>query len=205
MPTRSASAIGHLLSALMICTLPLPALANPGHPAHTNAVSMLTEGLLHPLAGADHLLAMLAVALWSAMVYPALKRAISLPLSFSLILLLGALLGMAGLRIPLVEPLIMASLLVLGLMLVGMARLPVQAGAALVGFFAFFHGAAHGMELPEGGGAILFILGFMISTLLIHCTGMVAGVILTHKHTWPARLAGAGIASYGAVLMIAGQ
>lgn len=205
MPSLLASATRRSLSALIIFALPLPVLAHPGHPAHPDTLSMLTEGLLHPLAGIDHLLAMLAVGLWSATAYPSPKRAITVPLSFSLILLLGALIGMAGLQIPLVEPLIMASLFVLGLMLAGMARLPVQAAATLVGFFAFFHGAAHGMELPEGGGAMLFILGFMISTLLIHCTGMVAGAILTHRHTWPARLAGAGIASYGAVLMVAGQ
>ena len=192
-----------LLAMPLLLCLSQPALAHPGHHAHPDGLSMLTDGLLHPLAGPDHLLAMLAVGIWSAMVYPTLKRAIYIPISFSLILLVGALMGMAGMHVPLVEPLILASLLVLGLMLAGMARLPLLLGSILVAFFAFFHGAAHGMELPAGGSAILFILGFMVSTLLIHCTGMVAGTILTRRRTWPARLAGAGIASYGAVLMLA--
>ena len=200
-----ATNLQKMLTTLSLFSLAQPVLAHPGHAEHTDTLSMLTEGLLHPLAGPDHLLAMLAVGIWSALVYPSLKRAIAIPLSFSIILLVGALMGMAGLRIPLVEPLIMTSLLVLGLMLAGMARLPLSVGAALVAFFAFFHGAAHGMELPQGGAAILFILGFMVSTLLIHCTGMVAGAILTRRHAWPARLAGAGIASYGAILMLAGH
>ncbi len=194
-----------LVMTFVMSCISLSAMAHPGHLEHTDAVSMLTEGFLHPLAGPDHLLAMLAVGIWSALAYPSLKRAIYIPLSFSLILLFGALTGMAGMRIPLVEPLIMASLLVLGLLLASMARLPLAAGSVLVAFFAFFHGAAHGMELPDGGNAGLFIMGFMISTLLIHCTGMTAGAILTRQHTWPARLAGIGIASYGAMLMVAGQ
>jgi len=192
-------------AALALLSLAQPVLAHPGHPEHTDTLSMLADGLLHPLTGPDHLLAMLAVGVWSALVYPSIKRAIALPLAFSTIVLLGALLGMAGLSIPLVEPLIMASLLVLGLMLAGMAKLPLPLGAGLVAVFAFFHGAAHGMELPEGGTAFLFVLGFMVSTLLIHCIGMVAGAILTQRHAWPARLAGAGIASYGAILMLAGH
>ncbi|PJX23817.1 urease accessory protein UreJ [Advenella sp. S44] len=193
------------LAALALAGLPLATLAHPGHFEHVDPMSMFNEGLLHPLTGPDHLLAMLAVGIWSAMAYPSLKRAIYIPLSFSSILLVGALLGMAGMQIPLVEPLIMASLLVLGLMLAGMARLSLATGSALVAFFAFFHGAAHGMELPEGGAASLFILGFMLSTLFIHCVGMIAGAILARHRTWMARLTGAGIASYGAVLFLTVQ
>ncbi|WP_193086732.1 HupE/UreJ family protein [Advenella sp. FME57] len=200
-----ATQMRKMLTALALLSLAQPVLAHPGHPGHTDTISMLTDGLLHPLAGPDHLLAMLAVGVWSALVYPSIKRAVYVPLSFSIILLVGALMGMAGLHIPLVEPLIMASLLVLGLMLAGMTRLPLPVGSVLVAFFAFFHGAAHGLELPQGGTAIVFILGFMASTLLIHCTGMVAGAILTRRHVWPARLAGAGIASYGAILMLTGH
>jgi len=192
-------------AALALLSLSRPALAHPGHPEHTDTLSMLSEGLLHPLAGPDHLLAMLAVGVWSALVYPSLKHAIYIPLSFSTLLFAGALLAMAGVRIPLIEPLIMTSLLVLGLMLTGVTRLSLSVAAMLVAFFALFHGVAHGVALPQGGTAIVFIAGFMVSTLLIHCTGMVAGAILTRRHAWPARLAGAGIASYGAILMLAGH
>jgi len=195
----------YCLAVLVLTGLPLTALAHPGHFEHIDAMSMFNQGLLHPLTGPDHLLAMLAVGIWSAMAYPSLKRAVYIPLSFSSILLFGALMGIAGMQVPLVEPLIMASLLVLGLMLAGMARLSLITGSALVAFFAFFHGAAHGMELPEGGPASLFIVGFMLSTLFIHCAGMVAGAIMTRHKTWVARLTGAGIASYGAVLLLTGQ
>jgi urease accessory protein len=94
-------------------------------------------GLLHPLTGADHLAAMVAVGLWSALVarraWPDLLWA---PLGFAALLLAGAVLGLAGVGMPAVEPMIAASLLVLGLLVATRVRLPGLAAAALVGVFA---------------------------------------------------------------------
>lgn len=141
------------------------ALAHPGHELPGN---MLMEGLTHPLTGVDHLLAMFAVGLWSALAHENIRTAIWTPVSFLCLLLIGALLGMAGLSLPAIEPIIMASLMVLGLLVASRISLPNWTGAALAGFFALFHGIAHGAELPVGGSAVLYIIGFMLATFALH-------------------------------------
>src|SRR5690606_7907924 len=105
-----------------------------------------------------------------------------------------------GARLPAVEPMIMASLFVLGLLLAQRIALPRAASAALVGFFAVFHGLAHGSELPPGASAAMFVTGFMLSTLCLHAVGLAAGFALKDRAAWLSRLAGAGIAVYGAAL-----
>lgn len=175
------------------------ALAHPGH-IHEPATGMLTAGLMHPLTGVDHLLAMLAVGLWAAMSQKSWSQAIWTPLSFACLLLAGALAGIAGVRLPAVEPVIVASLLVLGLLLASRTSLPKAASAVLVGFFAVFHGLAHGAELPPGAGAAVFIAGFMLSTLALHVLGLLTGFVLKQRASWVSRVAGAGIAAYGIAL-----
>lgn len=123
------------------------------------------------------------------------------PASFLCLLLVGALAGVAGLHLPAVEPIIMASLLVLGLLVASRATLPNWAGSALVGFFALFHGMAHGAELPHAASPAYFIAGFMLATLALHLIGLVAGFNLKQRHAWLTRIAGAGIAGYGVALL----
>src|SRR5690606_25471009 len=89
--------------------------AHPGHIDQTQH-SMFAAGLLHPLTGLDHLLAMLAVGLWSALTHQSLRRAMLAPVVFLIMLFAGAMLGIMGVQLPLVEPMIMASLLILGLL-----------------------------------------------------------------------------------------
>ena len=182
----------------LLALLSTIAYAHPGH--DTNHI--LISGFIHPITGIDHLLAMLAIGLWSALSLDSLKKAIIAPANFALLLLAGTQLGTKGLTMPYVEPLILSSLLVLGLLLVCRTTLPVKTGAVIAGIFALAHGLAHGMELPGDGSAILFIIGFMISTLLIQCTGLLLGFILKTRSQWPGRIAGAGIALYGASLMV---
>lgn len=178
------------------------ALAHPGH-AHEAASHTLAAGLLHPLTGVDHLLAMLAVGLWAAMSHKTLPQALWTPFWFACLLLVGALAGLAGVWLPAVEPVIVASLLVLGLLLAARITLPQAGSAALVGFFAVFHGLAHGSELSPGASAAAFVAGFMLSTLALHALGLAVGFVLKHHAAWISRIAGAGIAAYGLALFAA--
>lgn len=178
------------------------AMAHPGH-LHEAAANMLASGLLHPLTGLDHLFAMVAVGLWAATTRDNLSQALWAPFVFASLLLLGALAGLNGMRLPAVEPMIVASLLVLGLLLATRLALPGVAGAAVAGFFAVFHGLAHGVELPAGGSAASFIAGFMLSTAALHALGLAAGLALKRRSTWLPRLAGAGTAAYGLALLAA--
>ncbi|ARP82588.1 urease accessory protein UreJ [Bordetella genomosp. 8] len=162
--------------------------------------SSAMAGMLHPLSGADHLCAMIAVGMWSAMTA---RRVWVAPLSFAAVLLLGALFGLARVPMPAVEPMIAASLLVLGLLVAARARLPEWAGAAIAALFAFFHGHAHGYELPETASAAAYIAGFMAATVGLHCAGIGAGMALRRAHAWLPRIAGLGVALYGVVLLAA--
>jgi urease accessory protein len=189
--------------ALLSCAA-APALAHPGHALHLHATGeMFLAGVLHPLTGLDHLLAMLAVGLWAALTHKEPRQALWTPASFLILLLVGALLGIGGVRLPAVEPIIMASLLVLGLLVAGRASLPRWGASALVGFFAIFHGLAHGAELPQDQGAAMFITGFMLSTLCLHLAGLGLGYALKRRGTVLTGLTGAGIAGYGLALLAA--
>lgn len=186
-----------------------PALAHPGHDVASVGAS-LASGLLHPLTGADHLLAMVAVGVWSALAVGAVGAGggvLRLPLAFVALMLVGAVLGLAGFALPAVEPMIAASLLVVGLLVALRARLPAGAAMALVGGFALFHGYAHGAELPASAGALPAVLayvgGFAAATVALHLAGIAAGTVLRRHAPWLARAAGAGVALYGVGLMVA--
>ena len=149
-------------------------------------------GFTHPLTGLDHLAAILAVGMWSAMTS---QRVWVAPLSFAALLLVGALMAKAGVAFPAVEPMIAASLLVMGLLLATRQRLPAAAGALLVGGFALFHGAAHGTEL-NGMGALASMVA---STALIHLAGLGMGRVFQNRGAALHRWAGAAVALVGVV------
>ena len=157
----------------------------------------LLAGLSHPISGLDHVLAMIAVGLWGAQLgSPALWL---LPVTFPMVMALGGALGLAGFPLPGVEMGIALSALALGAMVLCEARPPLLAAAALVGFFAVFHGHAHGTELPAGQSGVLYSMGFVIATGCLHAAGIGIGLI----HRWPAgrlvmRVAGGIVALAGA-------
>jgi len=158
-------------------------------------------GFMHPLTGADHLAAMVAVGLWSAL---GARRGLDLlwaPLAFAGMLLVGALTGLAGVQLPAVEPMIAASLLVLGLLVATRIHLPAAGAAAVVGVFAIFHGVAHGHELAGEQGAALTLAGMVGATVLLHLSGIAMGWVLRHANAWLPRVAGAAVVALGATLL----
>ncbi|QIM52674.1 HupE/UreJ family protein [Hydrogenophaga crocea] len=150
----------------------------------------LLAGFLHPVTGLDHLAAMVAVGLWSA---TTTRRFWLAPLAFALTLLVGALLAQGGLSLPAIEPMIAASMLVVGLLLAARARLPEALGAALVGGFALFHGAAHGQELA----GMTALAGMVAGTAALHLAGMGLGRLLLRHSVWWGRVAGAAVTLMG--------
>ena len=184
--------------ALIAMLLPLAAGAHTG--ADGGVHHGFATGFLHPLTGADHLAAMVAVGLWSAL---AARRAwpdlLWAPLAFAGMLLVGALMGLAGVQLPAVEPMIAASLLVLGLLVATRMHLP--AVVAVVGVFAVFHGVAHGYELASEDGAALTLAGMVGATVLLHAAGIAIGWALRRANAWLPRLAGAAVLGLGATLL----
>jgi urease accessory protein len=130
-------------------------------------------GLGHPVGGLDHLLAMLAVGLWAAQLGGRARWA--LPATFVGVMVLGGLMGLSGGALALMEPMIVWSVPLLGLFLLGAWRLPVVVAAVAVGAFAWFHGYAHGAEMPASGHALGYMIGFAVSTAALHGAGFAAG------------------------------
>ena len=129
----------------------------------------IAAGWAHPYSGADHLAAMLAVGLWSALTMRCMWPA---PLVFATMLLVGALLGAAWSA---VEPAIAVSALVLGLLVVTRSRWPAAAGLALTAVFALAHGIAHGQQLGTVHGSWV-LAGLLTATLLLHTVGIALGL-----------------------------
>ena len=153
-------------------------------------------GLLHPISGLDHVLAMVAVGLWGAQLgAPAIWV---LPVAFPLIMALGGMLGLMGVPLPGIEYGIAASALLLGAAVALEVRASLVVTALLVGVFAIFHGHAHGTELPPGQSALLYSMGFVIATGGLHAVGIGIGAV--HRWTWGRyllRAAGAVVAMGG--------
>lgn len=119
-------------------------------------------GMVHPFIGLDHLLAMVAVGIWAALLGGHAQWRV--PLAFLLMLLAGAGIALAGVTLPSVETGIASSVMVLALLIAYTVRFPSGVSLALVGIFVLFHGYAHGMELPLMASAALYGLGFLLAT-----------------------------------------
>ena len=170
----------------------MPALAHPGL---GSAVSF-TAGIAHPLSGLDHIAAMMAVGLWAAVKG---KRALWVwPLTFVAVMLIGGALGLAHIALPFVEPGILASVVVLGLMVALAIDPPVWVGAVIIGVFALLHGHAHGAEVPDTMNGLDYVAGFALATATLHAVGI--GLALTLQRLAPDpvnRLAGVVCAAVG--------
>ena len=175
---------------------PSPAFA---HIERGQAAGFIT-GLQHPWSGLDHVLAMIAVGLWGAQLgNPAMWL---LPVTFPMVMSVGAMMGLLGFPLPGVEIGIALSALLLGIMVLQEVHPKLIIAAALVGFFAIFHGHAHGTELPAGQSGLLYSMGFVMATGCLHGIGITLGLV----HRWPAgklalRIAGAFIAVMGVTFL----
>jgi urease accessory protein len=173
-----------------------PALA---HPQVGQATGFLT-GFAHPISGLDHVLAMVAVGLWGAQLgAPAIWL---LPVAFPMIMAMGGMLGLMGVPLPGIEYGIAASAILLGAAVMLEVRPPLAVAAVLVGFFAIFHGHAHGTELPPGESGLLYSIGFVVATGCLHAAGIGIGTV--HRWSWGRallRAAGGGVALGGVFFM----
>jgi len=133
------------------------------------------NGFTHPLFGADHIVAMVAVGLWGAFLgAPAVWL---LPVIFPTVMAFGGALGVMGVPLPAIETGIALSGIVLGLMVLLATKPPIWVAAVLVGIFAVFHGHAHGTELPTSANPMTYSIGFVISTGLLHLSGIALGLL----------------------------
>jgi urease accessory protein len=160
----------------------------------------LMAGLTHPFVGLDHLLAMFAVGIWAGQLG---GRAVWLiPLTFVSVMAVAATLASFGLLLPLMEPAIACSVMVLGLLIAGSVRLPTSVCALLVSLFAVFHGYAHGLELPQAASPILYGAGFVLATALLHGLG-IGFARNSRQHKMLQRIAGYSLIAASGLLLAA--
>ena len=175
-------------------------LAASSHPvlAHEQAGvgGGLAQGLLHPLTGIDHMIAMVAVGIWGAQLgAPAIWV---LPITFPLVMAAGAVLGVLHVPLPMPELAIALSAVVLGCAVAICLRLPFAAAAAVVAVFAIFHGHAHGVELPSSANPLSYGVGFVVATGLLHLCGIMLGTLTQ----WP--MGRRVIQGFGVIIAILG-
>lgn len=173
--------------------------AHPGHGGNSNSFA---AGLLHPLTGVDHVLAALAVGLYAATVG---RRAWGwLVAAFLACVIGGGILGRQGVQIPWIEHAIAASVLAFGLLIAARARLTIGAAACLIGFFATFHGYAHGSEMAAGLSGAAYGFGFSMATALLLAAGVALGRGFSRYglEALAARLVGSAVAIGGLLLFV---
>jgi urease accessory protein len=165
-----------VLAGVFLALAAMPAAAHPGH-----VLGGWTAGFSHPLNGWDHFVAMVTVGLWAAQHEGRARWAI--PITFVAVMGLGGIAGAFGLPVPGVETVVLLSVIVLAGLVLARRRLPLAGGMAVTGLFAFFHGFAHGHEMPEPSMLVSFGAGFMVATALLHGLGYAAGRIAAETAT----------------------
>jgi urease accessory protein len=190
-----------ILALVILALFPTMAFA---HPDPLHAIGFV-HGFEHPVGGIDHILAMVAVGVFAFLLG---GRALWLvPLSFVGMMIVGFVLGINGLNLPFVELGIALSSIVIGAAAALKAPMPVAGAMALVGVFAVFHGHAHGAEMPESAGGLLYAAGFVAATTLLHGAGIAAALAVSklvgrHGHVI-ARVAG-GVFALGGLGVLLG-
>lgn len=188
-----------LTTAIVSFALTQPALAHE----QAGVAGGLVSGVLHPVTGIDHLIAMVAVGIWGAQLgAPAIWI---LPITFPLVMAVGGVLGVLHVPLPVPEVMIAVSAVILGMAVAARLRLPFPAAALVVAVFAIFHGHAHGAELPRAANALAYGVGFVTATGLLHLCGIMIGTLTR----WPAgeriiQGLGAGIAVIGCYFLAQG-
>ena len=181
------------LVAVALATL---SFANPAFAHEATRFGGLEAGLLHPVTGLDHVIAMVAVGLWGGILgRPALWL---LPVIFPLAMAVAGAAGVAQVPLPGVETGIAVSGIVLGLAVFLALRPQFWVSALIVGVFAVFHGHAHGAELPEAANPTLYAIGFVVATGLLHLIGIAIGSL------WRWRLGQVAVRAAGAAIALAG-
>jgi len=182
-------------AALLILLVPVAASAHTGIGGGWGFV----DGLTHPFRGLDHLLAMVAVGFWAA--HLGGRARWQVPAAFVAVMAVSGSLAITGITIPFIEAGIAVSVLVLGLVIALRRRFVTPLAMGLVGLFAAFHGFAHGAEIPHTDTPVLYAVGFVLATAVLHATGL--GLGLMARSPWAFRLGGSAVAAAGVAFLIA--
>jgi urease accessory protein len=188
-----------LIATIPTCLVPAVAFAHPGLGNHVD----FAGGFAHPLSGLDHILAMVAVGLFAA--HLGGRALVLVPATFVLVMAAAGVLGMAGVSVPFVELGLALSVIVLGAAIAFRLKAPIAIAMATVGFFAIFHGHAHGTEMAGLGAGGLYGAGFVLATAFLHAVGIGIGLAIGGLGTVQAKrlyqLSGSAMALAGVAIL----
>jgi urease accessory protein len=185
-----------LFALVLTLGLTQTALAHPGHAGHE-----FSDGLLHPLTGIDHLLAIVAVGLLALRTGG--NALWAMPCAFLTSMFAGASLAVLNVSLPAVEGVVAISVLSLGILLAIPKAVPWKIAAGLVILFAAFHGYAHATEMASGGAFSMYATGFLLASALLHTTGVLGGLVIAKSLNQQAlRVTGGAIGLAGGALLI---
>lgn len=182
---------------LATALLPTLSLAHSGHESGSGFMA----GLAHPVAGMDHLLAMVAVGLWGAHLGGHARW--QLPLAFIATMIVGTLVGVSGFAMVGAEMMIVLSVVVLGLALTLTKSIKPVVAVAVCSSFALFHGAAHGAEMPVWASVGSYAVGFTLATAALHVAGLAIGLPMKLAHRRVIQVTGALLMVAGGVMGLA--
>lgn len=189
------------ISVLAFAVALTPALAHTG----VGDTSGFSHGLMHPVGGLDHVLAMVSVGIFAAHCG---GRAVWLvPLTFVTAMAAAGAFGMAGVMLPYAEVGIGLSVVALGAIIALRLDPPLVLATALVGFFAIFHGYAHGAEMPESSSGLAYGCGFLVATAMLHAAGIALGLGVAHlgqRRAWRVAQLGGGLITVAGIGILAG-
>ena len=186
-------------TCLWVCLLMLMTASNVhAHPGHRHVepqLPTLMDGLQHPIAGIDHVCAMVAIGLWMAQ-KPG-RFNVLIPLGFAALMCAGGLFGRTFTSLLSVNQSFAASLVILGLLFVFAAKLPRSSGFAILSLFALFHGAIHAAELPSNSFPVHYGLGIVITSTVLQVLGVATGQLLQARNQQWVRLGGVALSVIG--------
>ena len=188
-----------ILCVLLAVLFPQWALAHDGA---SLPYGSFIGGLTHPVLGADHFLAMVSVGILSAQIG---GRAIwTIPCTFVAVMAFGGVLGFIDVGLTAIEAGIAISVLALGIAIASDRKLPISIAMTAVGFFAIFHGYAHGAEMPTVANSVTYAGGFLTGTATLHLLGLLLGDIARrYRHGYTAlRITGGAIAGAGTFFLV---
>jgi urease accessory protein len=194
MPLKASSTVLLMLMGVIV---------TPFAQAHSVTTEMtgLIAGVVHPLTGADHIVAAVAAGMWAALAGSAHVRFITA--AFLGMLGLGAFTGLAGIPLSLAEPAMALSVITLGALVVLRVHLPRVAMYAVMSGFALFHGYAHAVEMPMTASAVWYAAGLLLTTSFLLISGIALGHWLRQAESLvPASLAGGFVALIGSLLLV---
>lgn len=157
------------LASICVGLLMLAVSAAHAHPLG-QPIGGVSGGALHPLAGWDHLVALLAVGIWIGQMQP--RAFWKLSGAFLGTFVAAIALGMILPALPL-DGAVLASLAAIGLLVALAARPSLIWAAAAVVAFGLVHGLAHGTGMASGTAAFPYIAGLSATSLGLQALGIV--------------------------------